>query len=325
MNEPLISVIVPVYKVEKYLDECVGSIVDQTYRNLEIILVDDGSPDNCPQMCDDWAKKDERIYVIHKENGGAASARNAGLDVCKGEYVTFVDSDDWVESDWLIKSICYLNENAIVITGFVIHDICKDKGKNFLFSKEVQRIKLEDVLSYWNYDVLYYMCSKIYSNRLIQKERIRFSEMTIGEDTAFTLCFLKYALYGMYVPDLGYHYRRYIGNTASKEYREGHFESMCELYFVKKAYIIDVYPVKEEVKNKILKESFEGILWQLDNIDHLPISKKERYELISLKMKSKKFQFILNEQHTLGAFLLKYANYQVYTFAKRIRDKLLRR
>ena len=85
MNEPLISVIVPVYKVEKYLDECVESIVNQTYRNLEIILVDDGSPDNCPQICDDWAKKDERIRVIHKENGGLSSARNAGLDVCKGE------------------------------------------------------------------------------------------------------------------------------------------------------------------------------------------------------------------------------------------------
>lgn len=97
MNDPLISVIVPVYKVEKYLDECVESIVNQTYRNLEIILVDDGSPDNCPQMCDDWAKRDARIRVIHKENGGLSSARNAGLDVCTGEYISFIDSDDWLE------------------------------------------------------------------------------------------------------------------------------------------------------------------------------------------------------------------------------------
>mgnify|MGYP002546680899 CR=1 FL=1 len=103
MNEPLISVIVPVYKVEKYLDECVESIVNQTYRNLEIILVDDGSPDNCPQICDDWAKKDERIRVIHKENGGLSSARNAGLDVCKGEYIAFVDSDDFIHRDYVFK------------------------------------------------------------------------------------------------------------------------------------------------------------------------------------------------------------------------------
>lgn len=94
--EPLISVIVPVYKVEKYLDQCVQSIVDQTYKNLEIILVDDGSPDNCPRMCDAWAEKDPRIKVIHKPNGGSSSARNAGLDFAHGEYFGFVDSDDFI-------------------------------------------------------------------------------------------------------------------------------------------------------------------------------------------------------------------------------------
>ena len=93
----LISVIVPVYKVEKYLDRCVQSIVDQTYRNLEIILVDDGSPDRCPAMCDAWAEKDSRIKVIHKENGGVSSARNMGMKAANGKYVCFVDSDDWVD------------------------------------------------------------------------------------------------------------------------------------------------------------------------------------------------------------------------------------
>ena len=96
-NNPKISVIVPVYKVEKYLDKCVESIVNQTYKNLEIILVDDGSPDNCPAMCDEWAEKDERIRVIHKENGGLADARNAGMDIATGDYIGFVDSDDWIE------------------------------------------------------------------------------------------------------------------------------------------------------------------------------------------------------------------------------------
>lgn len=95
--EPLISVIVPIYKVESYLNRCVESLVNQTYHNLEIILVDDGSPDNCPQMCDDWVKKDSRIKVIHKENGGLSDARNAGMDIASGEYVTFVDSDDWID------------------------------------------------------------------------------------------------------------------------------------------------------------------------------------------------------------------------------------
>ena len=95
MKEPLISIIVPVYKVEKYLNRCVESIVKQTYSNLEIILVDDGSPDQCPAMCDAWMKKDNRIKVVHKKNGGLSDARNAGMKISKGEFIGFVDSDDW--------------------------------------------------------------------------------------------------------------------------------------------------------------------------------------------------------------------------------------
>lgn len=96
-KNPLITIIVPVYKVEQYLDRCLDSLVNQTYNNLEIILVDDGSPDACSQMCDDWAKKDTRIKVIHKENGGLSDARNAGMKISTGEYIAFVDSDDWID------------------------------------------------------------------------------------------------------------------------------------------------------------------------------------------------------------------------------------
>lgn len=111
--EPLISVIVPIYKVEKYLDKCINSIVDQTYNNLEIILVDDGSPDRCPAMCDDWAKKDSRIKVIHKENGGVSSARNTGIDTATGEFIAFVDGDDIIDKDmYAVLLDNALRENA---------------------------------------------------------------------------------------------------------------------------------------------------------------------------------------------------------------------
>lgn len=109
----LISIIIPIYKVEEYLDECIISVVNQTHKNLEIILVDDGSPDNCPAMCDDWAKKDERIRVIHKLNGGLSDARNAGINIASGEYIAFVDSDDYIKPDMMEKlytAIC--QENA---------------------------------------------------------------------------------------------------------------------------------------------------------------------------------------------------------------------
>ena len=106
-QKPLISVIVPVYKVEKYLKKCVDSLICQSYPNLEIILVDDGSPDNCGKICDEYAKKDDRVVVNHKENGGLSDARNAGLDWIfsnsDSEYVTFIDSDDWVSEYYLEK------------------------------------------------------------------------------------------------------------------------------------------------------------------------------------------------------------------------------
>lgn len=95
----MISIIVPVYKVEKYIKRCVNSILAQTYKDIEIILVDDGSPDNCPEICDEFVEKYNNIHVIHKQNGGLSSARNAGIDCASGEFITFVDSDDWIEAD----------------------------------------------------------------------------------------------------------------------------------------------------------------------------------------------------------------------------------
>lgn len=113
---PLISVIVPIYKVEKYLCKCVDSIINQTYKNLEIILVDDGSPDNCGAICDDYAKKDSRITVVHKENGGLSDARNAGMKIATGEYVSFIDSDDYISEDFIetLYNIS-VNENSDIV------------------------------------------------------------------------------------------------------------------------------------------------------------------------------------------------------------------
>jgi len=96
--DALVSIVIPVYKVEKYLDRCMSSVLGQTYQNLEIIMVDDGSPDQCPQLCDEYASRDSRIRVIHKENGGQSSARNAGLDIMSGDYCFFVDSDDFIHA-----------------------------------------------------------------------------------------------------------------------------------------------------------------------------------------------------------------------------------
>ena len=118
--EELISVVVPVYNVEKYIDKCINSIINQTYKNLEIILVDDGSPDNCGKICDEYAKKDNRIKVTHKENGGVSSARNIGIKNATGDWLTFVDADDWIENNFVEQLLKIGNqENAeIVLCGY---------------------------------------------------------------------------------------------------------------------------------------------------------------------------------------------------------------
>lgn len=120
MNNKL-SVVVPIYKVEKYLSRCIESILNQTYKNIELILIDDGSPDNCGKICDEYAKKDHRVRVIHKTNGGLSSARNAGLEIATGDFIGFVDSDDWIEPtmyETLIKNA--INYNAEISVGGVV-------------------------------------------------------------------------------------------------------------------------------------------------------------------------------------------------------------
>lgn len=131
-----ISVIVPVYKVESYLDKCISSIVNQTYANLEIILVDDGSPDNCPAMCDAWAEKDSRIRVIHKPNGGLSDARNAGIVVATGELMAFVDSDDWIAPDMYEYLYQRLTEDNSDIAACGVQMVREDKTQSRMLTQE---------------------------------------------------------------------------------------------------------------------------------------------------------------------------------------------
>ena len=141
MIAPFISIIVPVYKVEKYLDTCVKSIIQQTYKDFELILVDDGSPDNCPSLCDRYAEIYENIHVIHKKNGGLSDARNAGVNKARGKYVTFVDSDDFIHPlylEMLVKGIQKTKADFSVVDLKVIH---KENFKPDIIHKDSIEIK----------------------------------------------------------------------------------------------------------------------------------------------------------------------------------------
>lgn len=173
-----LSIIVPIYKTELYLKKCIDSILNQIFKNFELILVADGSPDRCGEICDEYAKKDNRIKVIHKKNGGQASARNEGLDIAKGNYIGFVDSDDWLEPN--MYEVLY---NEIIKSNSII-SICKittsKKIKNkvkkikILDSKE----KIFDALLRENY-LKWSVCNKLYKKEDIKN--IRFLEGQIYE------------------------------------------------------------------------------------------------------------------------------------------------
>lgn len=143
-----ISVIVPIYNVEKYLARCVDSIVNQTYKNLEIILVDDGSPDRCPQMCDDYAEKDSRIKVVHKKNGGLSDARNAGIAVATGEYISFIDSDDYVSDDFFECLLDAMNkENSDIAECSVVKLYEDNRFDEFSDDLSVKTYDTQDAMS----------------------------------------------------------------------------------------------------------------------------------------------------------------------------------
>jgi len=165
---PLISVIVPVYNVEAYLRECVDSIIHQTYTNLEIILINDGSPDNCGAICNKYSVKDKRIKVIHKENGGLSDARNVGIDASTGEYLTFIDSDDWIESDMIESLYNNLKDSNADISccgfyqAFVNMNIPMNNNKGVLSFNREQAIE-ESLLSR---DLNCFACGKLYKKSL---------------------------------------------------------------------------------------------------------------------------------------------------------------
>ena len=189
MNKPLISVVVPVYKVENYLDECITSIINQTYQNLEIILVDDGSPDKCPGMCDRWAEKDSRIRVIHKENGGLSSARNVGIDNAKGVFLSFVDSDDFFDSQMyekLYEGIMRSPNIGLSAIKFWIYE----SGKARIYSVEWDTkkdvlIKAKDFgLLTLKQEICHAATNKLYKREIF--DHVRFREGIVNEDVLFS-------------------------------------------------------------------------------------------------------------------------------------------
>ena len=236
---PIISVIIPVYFVEKYLERCINSVLAQTFTDFELILVDDGSPDNCGRICDEYAKKDKRIKVIHKENGGVSDARNAALEIVKGRYVTFCDSDDWIEITWLEKLLEKMNTaNADMVVGDyknvddagnVINYVNHQVGT---FDTSIQKKKVEYII----FNVLsgihgWEVWDRMFRNDIIQQYNIRFctSCSNFAEDLGFVLEYMMYCKSVHVVRNCGYCYFQRKDSMMNKSVTEIKLNSMNEI------------------------------------------------------------------------------------------------
>lgn len=212
MEQNLISVIVPVYKVEKYLERCIRSIQNQSYSNLEIILVDDGSPDNCPAMCDRFAAEDSRIKVIHKENGGVSSARNVGLDICGGEYICFVDSDDYLAPDILEKLYGKATsaKASVVGCGFSLVDEVERPIKNIVPDREIALTGVEALHLHYKQQTfrMNFVCvwGKLFEASIFKT--LRFQLGMMFEDIQLMPYILLSCDKFVYLSDIGYYYRQ---------------------------------------------------------------------------------------------------------------------
>lgn len=220
MANEKVSVIVPIYNVEAYLPQCVDSILNQTYDNLEIILVDDGSPDNCGAICDEYAAKDCRIRVIHQENGGLSAARNAGLDIADGEYIAFVDSDDFIADtmiERLLRSAAEANADMAVCDVAVYYDGSSVHPhecpmENDCFSQDVLVRKMTEPQA-WHYVVPW---NKLFRRYIFEK--IRFPEGYIHEDAAIAHRIAGECHTIVTIPEELYFYRQNPNSTTNSAF-----------------------------------------------------------------------------------------------------------
>ena len=253
----LVSIVVPVYNVEHYLQECILSLLGQTYKNIEVILVDDGSTDSSGNICDLFAEKDSRIKVIHKRNAGLGYARNSGLEIAKGEYITFIDSDDIAEKN-LVELLMNAVHEAVADTCIGGFKRISEDGK-ILFQERYQPEMYERDAVYQNlfarmlgsaadkHDAIRMsVWNVLYSMKIIRENNIRFpsERMLISEDIIWDSEYYRHSEHAAIIDSTAYNYRVTPGSLTQK-YKSNKFEMICKLYNV----------LEEKVKDCIHQEN----------------------------------------------------------------------
>lgn len=266
-KNPLLSTIIPIYKVEKYLDRCLESVTNQTYKNLEIILVDDGSPDNCPKMCDDWAKKDKRIRVFHKQNGGVSSARNLGIEKSTGDYITFVDSDDTIELETYEKSIKKMKKDVDTVffkmkLFYPEKTIENDEYNLKLLEENKDNIcpfyyKKQNKHTSGNANIMGSCWRVLFNSKVIKENNFAFNQnLYYQEDKEFLLRYLLYCKKVSVVDEYLYNY--YLYETSASRNIKTYLKlapNLNALFFEESKTILANPTLTKKEKKKIIKSA----------------------------------------------------------------------
>lgn len=279
----MVSVVVPIYRVEKYLRKCVDSLLQQTYKNIEIILVDDGSPDACPEICDELKKTDDRIVVIHKKNGGLSDARNAGIQIANGTYITFIDSDDYV-TDTYVEYLYSLIEKYHTRMSLCTHTVVFENGNNIIYGNGkdevltteicLERMLYDDVIntSAW---------AKLYETEMVRK--FPYPVGKLFEDIATTYKFF------MECGTIACGYKSqyfYMLRSSSIVYQEFNMKKL-ELLEMTDIMAKDVLKEYPQLKTAIRRRQLYARFSTLNQFQNVSGYKNEKKELISYIRKNK--------------------------------------
>ena len=262
---PFLTIIIPAYNAERYVSQTLDSILSQSYCDYEIILINDGSTDGTPVICRDYASKNENIILIDKDNGGVAVTRNRGLDIARGTYVMFIDSDDIIYPNTLdeIANVLLKKEPDMLRFDFkTINERNENLYPNYLFHKRMKYVdKIMDASSFMRKVIMdeYYLCMHVFKSSIIKDDDIRFKEnCTYNEDTLFIMKFLQYSKKHIYVPVVLYGYRKYSGAVTAKFTKKNYFDV--------KAVFSELDSLAKHAENKLsacMQPAIQSIGWHV--------------------------------------------------------------
>lgn len=256
----MISIIIPVYNTAQYLDQCLESVLRQSYTDWECIVVDDGSKDNSAEICDEWGKKDNRFVIIHQKNQGVSAARNHGLEKSKGEYICFIDSDDWVEPTYLSDLLDGLESVYIsLVSSGNVHHLPGGKIKYYqvnqkmIFSMDPSHVDLFiEVIG-----LFYGPTSKLYLRSIINEYNIRFpDDFSLGEDLIFNFSYLEHVNKIICLPFANYHYIKVSSSSLTTIKRDDLFYNQYTLWKIQKSFL-----VRKKMWNDQSQQFFYRKLW----------------------------------------------------------------